>query len=67
MNYLPMTKLGAQEVSPKVIQFGVFLPGVDASTGYAVSAKIIHETDQYIQAVQPGVGSAEPLRRCNVW
>ena len=55
MNYLPLTKLGAQEVSPKVIQFGVFLPGVNASTGYAVSVKIIHETDQYLQAVPPVV------------
>ena len=53
MNYLPMTKLGALEVSPKVVQFGVFLPGVDAAKGYSVSVKIIHETDQYIQAVQP--------------
>jgi hypothetical protein len=50
MNYLPMNTLGALEVSPKVIQFGIFLPGVDAAKGYAVSVKIIHETDQYLQA-----------------
>jgi 1,4-alpha-glucan branching enzyme len=55
MNYLPMTQLGAQEISPKVIQFGIFLPGVDPSSGYRVSVKIIHETDQYIQAAQPAV------------
>jgi 1,4-alpha-glucan branching enzyme len=55
MNYLPMTKLGAQEVSPKVIQFGVFLPGVDAAKGYSVSVKIIHETDQYLQAAPPAL------------
>ena len=53
MNYLPMNKLGAQEISPKVIQFGIFLPGVDSALGYSVSIKIIHEKDQYIQAVQP--------------
>ena len=53
MNYLSMNKLGAQEISPKVIQFGIFLPGVDSGSGYAVSVKIIHETDQYLQAVQP--------------
>jgi len=53
MNYLPMNKLGAQETSPKVIQFGIFLPGVDSALGYSVSIKIIHEKDQYIQAVQP--------------
>ena len=55
MNYLPMSKLGAQETSPKVIAFGVLLPGVDAAKGYAVSVKIIHETDQYLQAAQAAV------------
>jgi maltooligosyltrehalose trehalohydrolase len=52
MNYLPMNNLGARETSPKVVQFAVFLPGVDPSQGYAVSVKIIHETDQYLQAAQ---------------
>lgn len=55
MNYLPMTQLGAQEISPKVIQFGIFLPGVDPAAGYAVSVKIIHETDQYLQGDAPAV------------
>lgn len=55
MNYLPMNKLGAQETSSKVIQFGIFLPGVDSGSGYNVSVKIIHETDQYLQAAQPAV------------
>ncbi len=55
MNYLPMNTLGAQEISPKVIQFGIFLPGVDSAKGYAVSVKIIHETDQYLQAIPPVV------------
>jgi hypothetical protein len=53
MNYLPMDKLGAIEISPKVLQFGIFLPGVDPAGGYSVSIKIIHEKDQYMQAVQP--------------
>jgi len=53
MNYLPMSKLGAQETSPKLIQFGILLPGVDPALGYSVSVKIIHEKDQYMQAVQP--------------
>jgi maltooligosyltrehalose trehalohydrolase len=52
MNYLPMNNLGARETSPKVVQFAVFLPGVDPAQGYAVSVKIIHETDQYLQAAQ---------------
>jgi hypothetical protein len=36
MNYLPMYKLGARETSTKVIQVGIFLPGVDSAQGYAV-------------------------------
>jgi hypothetical protein len=52
MNYLPMNQLGALEISPNVIQFGIFLPGVDSGQGYAVSVKIIHETDQYLQAAR---------------
>src|SRR5579862_255386 len=55
MNYLPMNKLGAQEIAPKVIQFGIFLPGVDPANGYAVSVKIIHEEDQYLQAAAPAL------------
>jgi maltooligosyltrehalose trehalohydrolase len=55
MNYLPMNTLGAIEISPKVIQFGIFLPGVDSALGYDVSVKIIHEKDQYLQAAQPAV------------
>ena len=55
MNYLSMNSLGAVETSPKVVHFGIFLPGVDSGAGYAVSVKLIHETDQYLQAVQPAV------------
>ena len=55
MNYLPMNSLGALEISPKVIQFGVYLPGVDSAKGYGVFVKIIHETDQYLQAAQPAL------------
>jgi maltooligosyltrehalose trehalohydrolase len=50
---LPMEQLGARETSPNVLKFGIFLPGVDPARGYAVSVKIIHEDDQYIQSVQP--------------
>ena len=50
MNYLPMNKLGALEIASKVVQFGIFLPGVDSAKGYTVSVKIIHESDQYLQA-----------------
>jgi maltooligosyltrehalose trehalohydrolase len=53
MNYLPMNQLGARETAAGVISFGIFLPGIDPQNGYAVSVKIIHELDQYLQAVQP--------------
>jgi 1,4-alpha-glucan branching enzyme len=33
----------------------IFLPGIDPTQGYAVSVKIIHEKDQYIQAAQAAV------------
>jgi maltooligosyltrehalose trehalohydrolase len=55
MNYLPMNSLGALEISPKVVRFGIYLPGVDSAKGYAVSVKIIHETDQYLQGAQPAL------------
>lgn len=55
MKYLPTDKLGALEISPKVIQFGIFLPGIDSANGYSVSVKIIQEADQYLQAAQPAV------------
>ncbi len=53
MNLLPMSKLGAQEISPKVVHFGIYLPGINPGKGYGVSVKIIHETDQYLQKIQP--------------
>ena len=55
MNYLPMNNLGALETSPNVVQFGILLPGVDPAHGYAVSVKIIHERDQYLQAAHPAL------------
>jgi 1,4-alpha-glucan branching enzyme len=55
MNYLAMNTLGALEISPKVVQFGIFLPGVDSGQGYTVSVKIIHEIDQYLQTPQPAL------------
>src|SRR5580658_1641047 len=55
MNYLPMNKMGAREIASKIVQFGIFLPGVDPADGYAVSVKIVHQVDQYIQSVLPAV------------
>jgi len=51
MNLLPMDKLGAREVAPGIIQFGVLLPWVAAQDGNRVFVKIIHENDQFLQRI----------------
>lgn len=51
MKLLTLDKLGAREVQPKVLDFGVLLPGV--TVGYSVKVRIIHSQDQFIQSVQP--------------
>ncbi|WP_199231486.1 alpha-amylase family glycosyl hydrolase [Azospirillum sp. TSO35-2] len=47
-----MDTLGAIE-SAGTVTFGLWLPWVSASDGNAVSVKIIHEDDQYVQAFPP--------------
>lgn len=53
MNLLPLQKLGAREITPGVIQFGVYFPWVSSQDGNRVFVKIIHENDQFLQAIQP--------------
>jgi len=53
MQLLPLSRLGPREISPGVVQFGLFLPWVSAADGNAVSVKIIHEQDQFLQDVPP--------------
>jgi 1,4-alpha-glucan branching enzyme len=53
MQLLPLDKLGAREIAPGKIQFGVFLPWVSDQTGNAVFVKIIHEHDQFLQNIPP--------------
>ena len=49
---LPMNVLGAIEVNGTV-NFGVWMPWVAAADGNQVTVKIIHERDQFLQAVPP--------------
>lgn len=50
---LPMGKLGPHEDPPGHLTLGLILPWVRAVDGNEVWVKIIHEDDQFIQAVQP--------------
>ena len=53
MKLLPLSKLGAREVSPGVIDFGIFLPWISAENNNRLWVKIIHEKDQFIQNIPP--------------
>ena len=53
MELLPLDKLGAREIVPGTIQFGVFFPWVSAQNGNRVFVKVIHENDQFLQNIQP--------------
>src|SRR6476661_4039351 len=53
MNLLPLDKLGAREITTGTIQFGVFFPWVSSQDGNRVFVKVIHEEDQFLQAVPP--------------
>jgi maltooligosyltrehalose trehalohydrolase len=53
MRLLPLHRLGAREVSPGVVNFGVLLPWVSATPGNRVWVKVIHEHDQFLQDIQP--------------
>ena len=52
LNLLPLGTLGAVEVNGAVT-FGLWLPWVSAGDGNAVTVKIIHERDQFLQNVPP--------------
>jgi maltooligosyltrehalose trehalohydrolase len=52
LNLLPLDTLGAVE-NNGVVTFGLWLPWVSAGDGNAVSVKIIHETDQFLQNIPP--------------
>src|SRR5262245_30583843 len=52
MNLLPLSTLGAIENNGSVT-FGIWLPWVSASDGNTVTVKVIHERDQFLQAIPP--------------
>jgi maltooligosyltrehalose trehalohydrolase len=52
LNLLPLGTLGAVETNG-VVTFGVWLPWVSAADGNSVVVKIVHEHDQFLQAVPP--------------
>jgi hypothetical protein len=52
LNLLDLGALGAVERSGTVT-FGLWLPWVSAADGNAVTVKIIHESDQFLQGVPP--------------
>ena len=49
---LPLDVLGAVETAGTVT-FGLWLTWVSAADGNSVSVKIIHERDQFLQAIPP--------------
>jgi 1,4-alpha-glucan branching enzyme len=49
---LPLSTLGAIETNGTVT-FGIWLPWVSDSDGNAVTVKIIHERDQFLQTIPP--------------
>ena len=53
MKQLPLDQLGPHEVSLGVVDFGILLPWISAANGNRLFVKIIHERDQFIQAIQP--------------
>lgn len=52
---LNLDKLGAREVRPGTLDFGLLLPGITSDDGYKLSVKIIHHHDQFLQDIQPSV------------
>ena len=52
LNLLPLNQLGAIETNGTVA-FGLWLPWVSAADGNQVSVKVIHEADQFLQAIAP--------------
>ncbi len=53
MKLLPLDQLGPHELPNNRIRFGFLLPWVSATDGNELQVKIIHETDQFLQAVPP--------------
>jgi maltooligosyltrehalose trehalohydrolase len=59
MKLMPLQKLGPREKVGNRVAFGLYLPWVSKAQGYRLQVKIIHEKDQFIQAIQPQVFGLE--------
>jgi maltooligosyltrehalose trehalohydrolase len=53
LSLIPLSDVGAIE-NNGTVTFGLWLPWVSASDGNALSVKVIHERDQFLQAIPPG-------------
>jgi maltooligosyltrehalose trehalohydrolase len=49
---LDLSQVGAHQDGERV-RFGIWLPGLTAAAGFTVTAKVIHETDQFLQRIPP--------------
>lgn len=50
---MDLKRLGAKETSSKVLDFGLYLPGISKDNGYELYVKVIHEHDQFLQDIPP--------------
>lgn len=53
MELLNLDNLGAREIRPGLLDFGLLLPGISPDDGYALSVRIIHQHDQFLQDIPP--------------
>ena len=53
MKLLPLNELGPRELPNNRVRFGFLLPWVSAANGNSLFVKVIHETDQFLQAILP--------------
>lgn len=53
MDLLPLDRLGPHERPGNRVHFGFLLPWVSAAHGHALHVKLIHEDDQFLQAIPP--------------
>lgn len=52
MQFLPMSKLGPRDEG-QAVSFGIYLPGISSEHGCRLRVRMIHEKDQFIEAVPP--------------
>lgn len=53
MKLLPLDQLGPHELLNNRVRFGFLLPWVSATNGNNLFVKVIHEADQFLQAILP--------------